>query len=250
MVTSGYAPVNGLNIYYEVMGEGRPLVLLHGGILSIEMFDGIRPVLAKNRQVIALELQGHGRTADSDREISLAQFADDVVGVLDHLGIPQADFFGFSLGAGTAFQTALDHPDRVGKAVVASVAFNPSGNHPDLVDPARQATSDRMPTMADFEEMRSAYERLSPEPGHFDEFMAKVSAKAAALEGWTPEEIRSVTAPTLVLVGDRDFWNLDHIVEVYEQLPNAQLGVLPGTTHMSIVRNADVLLPILEAFFD
>ena len=147
-MNTGYAAVNGLKMYYEVHGSGpgRPLVLLPGGVLTIELsFGAVLPALAEGRQVIVTELQGHGRTADIDRDMSMAAFAGDVAGLLGHLGVGQADVFGFSLGGGVALQLALDRPELVGRLVAASVGYSPDGTHPDIADPARWATSTRMP---------------------------------------------------------------------------------------------------------
>ena len=149
--TTGYAPVNGLRMYYEVHGTGRPLVLLHGGLMTIDLsFGDIWPELATDRQVIATELQGHGRTADIDRDIELRYLAGDVAALLDHLGIGQADVLGFSLGGGVALQLALDQPDRVGRVILASVSYASDGFHAEISDPAQHATSTRMPTAEDF----------------------------------------------------------------------------------------------------
>src|SRR3954451_15483221 len=148
MVTdSGYADVNGVHMYYETYGEGTPLVLLHGGMLSIDLnFAGLIPTLAKKHRVIGVELQGHGRTADTDREITPAALASDVVGLLDHLGIERAHVLGHSMGAAVALELAVSHPDRVRRVVALSASVRPDGMHEDLADPARHATSPRMPT--------------------------------------------------------------------------------------------------------
>src|SRR5271154_3713533 len=152
--TTGYAPVNGLRMYYEVHGTGRPLVLLHGGLMTIDLsFGDIGPELAADRQVITTELQGHGRTADIDRDIELRYLASDVAALLDHLGTGQADVLGFSLGGGVALQLALDHPDRVGRLILVSVSYAGDGYHQEISDPSQHATSTRMPTPEDFRQM-------------------------------------------------------------------------------------------------
>jgi pimeloyl-ACP methyl ester carboxylesterase len=248
-MTQGYAPVNGLQMYYEVHGTGRPLVLLHGGLLTIDLsFGDLWPDLAASRQVIATELQGHGRTADIDRNIDLRYLAGDVAALLDHLGIDQADVFGFSLGGGVALQLALDHPDRVGRIILASVSYAGDGFHPEISDPARHATSTRMPTADDFRQMREAYDRLAPDPGHFDAFAAKTSQAAGSLKGWTAEELASISAPTLLVFGDHDFIRLEHAVEMHGLIPGAQIAVLPGATHMGVLRRTDLILPLVRDF--
>lgn len=175
-VITGYAPVNGLKMYYEVHG-GEPL----------------------------------------SRPLVLLQFA-------------------------------LDYPGRVGRLVLASVAYSGDGFHADIKDPARHATSTRMPTADDFRQMREAYARIAPDPGHFDEFAAKASRAAGDPKGWTAKELGSVTAATLLVFGDHDFIRLEHAVEMHELIPGAQLAVLPGTTHMGVLQRTDLIMPLLEGF--
>ena len=246
--TTGYAPVNGLKMYYEVHGTGRPLVLLPGGLMTIEgSFGAVLPELAAGRQVIATELQGHGRTADIDRDITMAALAGDVAGLLGHLGVDQADVLGFSLGGGTALQLALDYPDRVGRLIAASVGYSPDGYHAEISDPAQWATSTRMPTAEDFRQMREAYERLAPDPGHFEAFQAR-TGRAAGSMSWTPAELGRIGAPTLLVFGDHDFIRLEHAVEMHALIPGAQLAVLPGATHMGVLRRADLMVPLVSDF--
>ena len=246
---TGYAPVNGLRMYYEVHGTGLPLVLLHGGLMTIDLsFGDIWPELATDRQVIATELQGHGRTADIDRDIELRYLAGDVAALLDHLGIGQADVLGFSLGGGVALQLALDQPDRVGRVILASVSYAGDGFHAEISDPAQHATSTRMPTAEDFRQMRDAYARLAPDPGHFDVFAAKTSQAAGSLEGWTAEELGRIAAPVLLVFGDHDFIRLEHAVEMHGLIPGAQLAVLPGATHMGVLRRTDLIVPMVRDF--
>ena len=248
-MSQGYAAVNGLRMYYEVRGEGRPLVLLHGGLLTIGLsFGEVLPGLAAGRQVIAAELQGHGRTADIDRDIDLRYLAGDVAGLLDHLGVAEADVLGFSLGGGVALQLALDYPDRVGRIILASVSYAADGFHEEISDPARHATSTRMPTAEDFRQMQEAYAQVAPEPGHFAAFAAKVSQAANSLEGWTTEELGGLAAPTLLVFGDHDFIKLEHAVQMHGLIPGAQLAVLPGTTHMGVMRRADLIVPLVLGF--
>ena len=240
-----YAPVNGLQLYYEVRGRGRPLVLLHGGLMTIDLnFGPMLEPLAASRQVIAVESQGHGHTADTSRPMTIEALADDVVGLLDHLGIGQADLFGFSLGGLVACAVALGAPTRVGKLIVASAdAHRP---------PGRQSASlgeDRLPTPADFQAMRDAYVAVAPDPAHFDEFAARTAAMVHQFAGWTGE-LRSLRAPTLLIFGDRDFTPLPDVVEMFELLPEAQLAVLPGTTHVGLTRRPGVLLALITTFLD
>jgi pimeloyl-ACP methyl ester carboxylesterase len=240
-----YAPVNGLQLYYEIRGTGRPLVLLHGGLMTIDLNWGpLLEPLAASRQVIAVELQGHGHTADTDRAMTVEAFSGDIVALLDHLGIAEADLFGFSLGGLVAYALALDSPSRVGKLIVASAdAHRPPGRE------SVQLDDDRMPTPADFQAMRDAYDVVAPDPAHFDECAAKTSTMVHEFAGWT-DELRSLRAPTLLIFGDRDFSPLVDVVELLELLPNAQLAVLPGTTHVEVTRRPGEVLALITPFLD
>ncbi|MFH9425552.1 alpha/beta fold hydrolase [Streptomyces sp. NPDC017529] len=247
--SAGYARVNGLNLYYEVHGTGRPLVLLHGGMLTIDLtFGGILPALAATRQVVAVELQGHGHTGDIDREPALSYLADDVAGLLDHLGIDRADVFGFSLGGLTALQLAVARPARVDRLVLASTHYRPDGYHPEVRDPSARPGSPRMPTESDFQEMYEAYTEVAPDPGRFEAFAEKLQPAVYAFEGWSAQALAGIEAPVLLLVGDTDFVRLEHAVEMHGLIPGSQLGVLPGTTHRDLPRRADLVVPMVKAF--
>jgi pimeloyl-ACP methyl ester carboxylesterase len=249
--TDGYVDVNGVHMYYEVYGEGSPLVLLHGGVMTIDLnFASLIPALAARHMVVAVELQGHGRTADTERPISLAALASDVVGLLDHLGIDRAHVLGHSLGGGVALEMAISHPERVRRVVPMSITVRQDGTHEEIANPSLQATSTRMPTSDDFAEMTEAYKRLSPHPEHFEEFLAALSAVATTLEGWSDEQLAGITAPTLLMIGDHDFTTVEHAGLMLGLIPGSQLAVLPGTTHMQITRRADLVLPMLAAFLD
>src|SRR3954464_6074277 len=162
---SGYVDVNGVHMYYETYGAGTPLVLLHGGMLSIRLnFAGLIPTLALKHRVIGVEMQGHGRTADTEREITPAALASDVVGLLDHLGIDRAHVLGHSMGGAVAMELAVSHPDRVRSVVPISVSVRPDGMHEDMSDPSKFATSPIMPTQQDFADVGTEYQRLPPHP--------------------------------------------------------------------------------------
>ncbi|MEU5691789.1 alpha/beta hydrolase [Actinosynnema sp. NPDC020468] len=247
----GYADVNGLHLYYELHGEGSPLVLLHGGMLTVDLaFAELIPTLARTHLVIAPEQQGHGRTADVERPITPATLASDVVALLDHLGVDRAHVLGHSMGGEVALELAVSHPTRVRSVVPMSVTVRPEGLHEDLTDPSRYATSTRMPTAQDFAEFRDAYLRLSPHPERFDAFMASLSASNAVPQGWSDEQLAAVTAPVLVVQGDHDFVTVEHAGLMQRLIPGARLAVLPGTTHMTVTKRADLLLPILADFLD
>jgi len=238
-----YLRVNGLRLYYEVRGSGRPLVLLHGGLLTIDLnFGPLLEPLAASRQVIAVELQGHGHTADTGRPLTIEVLAGDVIALLDHLGIAEADLFGFSLGGLVAYAIALGAPARVGRLIVASAdAHRPPGRE------SAPLGEDRLPTAADFQAWRKAYEAVAPDPGHFDEFAAKNEALVHEFPGWA-DELRSLQVPTLLIFGDRDFSPLPDVVEMFELLPNAQLAVLPGTTHVGVTRRSSEVLALITPF--
>ena len=248
----GYADVNGLHMYYERHGEaGTPLVLLHGGMMTIDLnFAGLIPTLASDHQVIAVELQGHGRTADIDREITPAALAGDVVALLDHLGVDRAHVLGHSMGAAVALELAVGHPSRVRSTVPISASVRPDGMHEDLTDPSRHATSTRMPSAQDFADMQEAYQRLSPHPEHFNQFLATLSASNADLKGWSDEQLAGITAPTLLVMGDHDFVTIEHGALMKQLIPGSHLAVLPNTTHMAATRRPELLLPMLAAFLD
>lgn len=251
-MTSGYADVNGLHLYYEIHGEqGTPIVLLHGGVLTIDLsFAELIPGLAEKHRVIGVELQGHGRTADIDREMTYAAFAGDVVALLDELDIDRAHVIGHSMGAGTALELAVSHPDRVLSLVPISGSVRPDGGHPDLADPALFETSTRMPTAQDFADMGEAYARLSPHPERFEELPMRTMTTATSWSGWTDEQLAAITAPTLIVLGDHDFTTTAHGAVMQDLIPGSQLAILPGTTHMQAPRRADLLLPMLDRFLD
>jgi pimeloyl-ACP methyl ester carboxylesterase len=248
---TGYAKVNGLTMYYEVHGEGsgRPLVLLHGGVLTIDLsFGALLPLLAATRRVIAMELQGHGRTGDIDRAITVPRLADDVVAVLDELGVDRADFFGFSLGGLTALQIAVAHPERVGRAVLASVQYRPDGYYDEIRDPEQFGTSRRLPSQEDFRRMADAYARTAPEPERFPSLLAKCTAAAHDHQGWSDDELRALTTPVLLVVGDTDFVRLEHAAAMLGLISGARLAVLPATTHMDVTARTALLTPMLDDF--
>jgi pimeloyl-ACP methyl ester carboxylesterase len=248
---TGYADVNGVHMYYEVYGEGSPLVLLHGGMLTIQLnFATLIPTLAARHQVIGVELQGHGRTADIDRALTPAGLASDIVGLLDHLGIDRAHVLGHSMGAAVTLELGVSYPTRVRSLVAASASVRPDGLHEDLTDPAKQVTSSRMPTQQDFVDMREAYQRLSPHPDHFDDFLVTLSRSNADIQGWSDEQLAGISAPTLLVLGDRDFTTVEHGGVMLTLIPGSQLAVLPDTTHMQVTRRAEVLLPMLARFLD
>jgi pimeloyl-ACP methyl ester carboxylesterase len=241
-----YAPVNGHDIYFAEQGSGDPLVLLHGGLLTIDLTYGpALAELAKERRVIGIELQGHGHTADVDREFTLADLASDVVGVLDHLGIERADVFGFSLGGLVTMELLTGHPQRVRRAVVASAHYREGGYRPEIHDPAQN--SPLLPTPADFAAMIAAHAEVSPTPDRFEETARKTQRSLNPLPGWSDEQLRAITAPTLVVIGDRDFVRPQHAVDMHDLIPGSQLAVLPDHLHQQ-VPSSELIVPIVTRF--
>lgn len=248
---NGFADVNGVHMYYELHGQGTPLLLLHGGMMTIDLnFAGLIPSLSRSHLVIGVEMQGHGRTGNIERPITLPALAEDIVGLLDHLDIDRAHVFGHSMGGGVALELAIGHPTRVRSIVPVSAGVRPDGMHEDLTDPAKMATSTRMPTPQDFADFRDAYLRLSPHPEQFEAFLGTLSSANADLQGWSDEQLAGITAPTLLIIGDHDFVTIEHAALMKQLIPGARLAVLPNTTHMSVTRHTDLLVPMLTDFLD
>jgi len=257
--TQGYASVNGLNMYYEVHGTGQPLVLLHGAFSAIDTsFGKLLPPLAKSRQVIAFELQAHGRTADIDRPLTLEQMADDTAAALKQLGMERADIFGYSMGASVALYLAIRHPDALRKLVLASVTYTWSGIHPGLME----GMADMKPEMMFGSPWHEEYTRIAPHPEDFAKLFAKKTQMDQQTKDLPSETIRAIKAPTLFIIGDSDLVRPEHAVEMFRLLgggvfgdtpsglPNSQLAILPGTSHVTLVDRVDWLVSMIDAFLD
>ncbi|MCC6457542.1 MAG: alpha/beta hydrolase [Caldilineaceae bacterium] len=256
---SGYASVNGLEMYYESHGTGGiPLVLLHGAFSATgTSFGEIIPSLAKNRQVISFEQQAHGHTADIDRPLTVEQMADDTAAALRQLGIEKADVFGYSMGAGIALQLAIKHPDLVHKAVFASVSYNDDGLHPGHAE----GMAFMQPEMLVGTPWHDEYVRIAPNPDDFPTLFTKVMAMTATNQPLSAETLQQIEAPVLVIMGDSDIVRPEHAVEMFRLfgggvngdvagMPNSQLAILPGTAHTMIPLRADWLAPMITAFLD
>lgn len=255
-VTSGYAPVNGLQLYYEIHGAGEPLVLLHGAYGTIDMWGPILSALAANRRVIAVELQGHGRTADIDRPLRYEQLADDVAGLMAQLGIAQADVGGYSLGGAVALQVAMRHPDLVRKLVAISGGYRSDGMYPEVLAGIQTITPETFAGTP----MEEAYLRVAPNPNDWPTLIEKLKELDAQPFAWSEDAIRAIPAPALVVSGDADVVRPEHSVALLHLLgggvpgdltglPKAQLAILPGTTHIGLVLDrAPLLLSVVEPF--
>ncbi len=257
--TQGYAPVNGLEMYYEIHGAGgTPLVLIHGAFSGVgTSFGRLLPALAKNRQVIAVELQGHGRTADIDRPLTIPHLADDVAALLRHLGVTGADILGYSLGAGVALELALQHPELVRKLVLTSLSYSRDGFHPGLME----GMSMLEPAHLEGSPFHREYLDTAPNPQDFPTLVAKVKRFNEEIPAWSAEALRSIQAPVLTVIGDSDIVRPEHAVEMFRLfgggvagdnvgLPDSRLAVLPGTTHVTVVHRADWLATMVEEFLD
>jgi pimeloyl-ACP methyl ester carboxylesterase len=254
---SGYAPVNGLRVYYEIHGSGEPLVLLHGSFGAIDLWGPILTTLAETHQVIAVELQGHGHTADIlDRPLSYEQMADDVAALMEHLGIVHADGVGYSMGGTTGLQLAIRHPDRVRKLVAVSPNYRSDGYYPELLAGLQQMTLEIFAGTPE----EAAYLRHAPHPEDFPVLVEKLKVLPQAF-AFPDEDVAAITAPTLVVLGDSDIVRPEHAVALFRllgggvpsdltgSLPSSQLAILPGTTHRSIVgERADQLLAVVAPF--
>jgi pimeloyl-ACP methyl ester carboxylesterase len=258
---TGYAPVNGLQMYYELHGSGgTPLLLLHGGLFDIDQQWGeLLPSLAANRRVIAADFQGHGRTNDIDRPLGTAALVSDVVGLLQHLDVPKVDVFGFSVGGAVALHLAIRNPELVRKAIISSVSYDRSGERAENAD----AIGELKVEMIAGTPMEAAYLAKSPHPDldHLQTLLTKLGGYDRGTDGWSEDDIRGIAAPTLITVGDNDGVKLEHAVRFaqlrggdvngdFVGLPASQLAVFPGTTHFSGLARTDLVRDVVLTFLD
>jgi pimeloyl-ACP methyl ester carboxylesterase len=257
-----YAQVGDLNMYYDVHGEGRPLVLLHGAYQTADTMGPLLPGLAETCQVIVPEMQAHGRTADIDRPITYEQMADDTAGLMRELGIDDADIAGYSMGGAVGLQVAIRHPELVRKLVMISSGFASDSAHPDALEMFPSIS----PEMFAGSPIEEEYKRIAPNPDDFPNLVWKLKDLDTTEFSWPEEDIRAIAAPTMIVVGDSDVVTLEHVVKLFRLrgggvmgdlsgLPDARLAVLPATTHFippgsGMLDRSDWLLAMIPPFLD
>jgi pimeloyl-ACP methyl ester carboxylesterase len=256
--TTGYAPVNGLKMYYEVHGSGDPVVLLHGAFMTItNNWTGWIGDLSKTRKVIAVEMQGHGRTADIPRDITYENLADDVAALLDHLKIPRADLIGYSLGGAVAMQCAIRHPDKVRKVVVISSWFRRDGVVKEGLDALANLTADAFKGSP----LEAEYKKLSPTPDDFPNLVKRLIATFSKGRGIGADQLKASTVPMFFIHGDADGVRLDHVAEMFrlkggeihgdiKPRSASRLAILPDTTHVTLMQRMPVIVPMVNDFLD
>jgi pimeloyl-ACP methyl ester carboxylesterase len=260
-VRTGRAAVNGIDYYYEIHGSGEPLLLLHGGLGSIDMFGPVLGLLAAKRQVIGVDLHGHGRTPLGDRPISLIDMGDDMAALLGQIGYRQVDVMGYSMGAGVAFRLAVQHPDRVRRLVVASGGFARDGFHPEMLPMQAEVGAAMAPMMKDTPMYRS-YAAVAPHPEEFPTLLDRMGELMRAPYDWR-DDVGKLRMPVLLVFADSDMFRLEHVVEFYrllgggardagwqrEHMAQNRLAILPDLTHYEMFmspRLAETVLPFLD----
>ena len=246
--TGQYAEVNGIKLYYETHGAGRPLILLHGGLMSGETFGPVLPLLAERHQVVTVDLQGHGRTADIDRPIDVRLMAGDIAALIDHLKLDKPDLVGYSLGGGVALQTAAQYPAKIRRLVAASANIRPDAIYPEMRAQQGQVNAAAAEFMKDTP-MYQLYQRVAPRPEDFPRLLDKIGASMAKDFDFA-DEVRGLQVPTLIVAADADMAPPSHYVEVFKLLGGGlrdggwmgegrpkgghALAILPGLTHYNL----------------
>jgi len=255
---TGYATVNGMRSYYEIHGAGKPLVLLHGGLMTIDTLQPFLGQVAAKRQVIAVELEGHGRSVDLDRPLSIKQMAKDLDGLLAQLGVSSADVMGYSMGAGVAMRLAAQSPARVRRLVLLSAAVGDDAFYPSITAQWPGLSGDALKGTP----MEKAYKAVAPQPERFGPFIDKLKTSMLNPEPWTDADIAAVKAPVLLAVGDADLIKPEAALDLFRKLggalphggmgplPQSQFAILPSTTHFNILNRPEYLLPMTWAFLD
>ncbi|HYJ39873.1 MAG TPA: alpha/beta hydrolase [Steroidobacteraceae bacterium] len=258
---TGYAKANGLNYYYEVSGKGEPLLLLHGGLGSTDMFQPILPALTDHRTVIAVDLQGHGRTQLGTRKFSLPDLGDDLAVVLKQLGYSQVDVFGYSFGGGVGFRLAAQHPAMVRRLAIVSTGFSDDGFYPEIREQQKQMNAGFAEMMKETP-MYKSYVAVAPRPEDFPRLLQTIGDLMREHYDYSADVAR-LTMPTMLIFGDADMYRPEHIVEFYkllggglrdagwqrETISKNRLAILPDQTHYDIFfspKLVDAALPFLD----
>ena len=254
---SGYAPVNGLQLYYEVYGEGKPIVLIHGSYMNIPLnWSHIIPLLAQDRKVVVAEMQGHGRTKDIGRKFSYENMADDVSELLKHLKMEKADILGYSMGGGVAFQMAVRHPEQLRRLVILSGTYAHDGWWPDVEAMYPTFNAD----MFKGTPIEEQYLSYGNDAKDFPDFVKKVISIDLEPYDWS-EEVKNIKAPIFMAIGDADGVRYEHALDLFRAkgggkmgdihgLPKSRLAILPGTTHIGMMQKTDLLIPMVTDFLD
>lgn len=252
-IQSGHVEVNGISMYYEIYGEGQPLVLIHGGGSTIQTsFGRIIPLLAPNHQLIGVELQAHGRTGDRNSELSFEQDADDVATLLKSLNVPQADIFGFSNGANTALQIAIRHPQLCNKIIAGSPLLKKDGTFPQFWEFMKQGTFEQMP-----QAYKDAFLAVTPDSAKLMTMYQKCANRMIHFKEFSDAEIQSIQAPVLLVNGGQDVATAEHVVAMSKLIPNCRLAIIPGghgaymgeiTTLKVDCKSSDFIVPLVERF--
>lgn len=252
---SGYSEVNGLKMYYETYGQGKPIVLIHGGGSTIQTsFEKVIPLFAKTRKVIAVELQAHGRTSDRDEDSTFEQDADDIATLLKNLNIDKADFFGFSNGGTTALQIAIRHPKIVDKLILGSALTKRNGVPVGFWDFMKQARLENMP-----EQLKVAYSKVSSNPDGLQAMHDKDAKRMVNFKDISDDKIKSIKVPTLIIIGDKDVITPEHAIEMHRLIANSELAIIPGghgeyigeiTTLKPDFKESDLVVPMIEKFLN
>jgi pimeloyl-ACP methyl ester carboxylesterase len=253
--TSGYSEVNGLKMYYEIYGQGKPLVLIHGGGSTIQTsFEKVIPLLSKHRKVIAVELQAHGRTNDRNADLSFEQDADDVAALLKNLTIDKADFLGFSNGGTISLQISIRHPEIVDKLVLASALAKRNGVPDWFWEFMSQAKLENMPA-----QLKDGYRKVAADTNGLQIMHDRDAKRMVNFKDIPDEQIKSIKASALIIIGDKDVVTPEHALELHRQIANSELAIIPGghgeyigeiTTLSPDFKESDLVVPMIERFLD
>lgn len=252
---SGYSDANGINMYYEIYGQGKPLVLIHGGGSTIETtFGRVIPLFSHDRQLICVELQAHGRTGDRDTDISFEQDADDVAALLKNLKIEKADILGFSNGGNTALQMAIRHPQRCNKIIAGSVLLKRDGTFPGFWEFMKNGTFEQMP-----QQYKDAFLKVNPDSKELMNMYRKCADRMINFKEFTDGQLRSIKAPVLLINGDSDVATSEHVMAMSKLISGSKLAIIPGghgayigeiTTLLPGYKNSEFIIPLIEKFLD